>query len=256
MSGVEQLIDRATAVPVKGYASQVRARPFIKWAGGKRSVIPELLRSMPDNFHAYHEPFVGGGALFYAVESRINKAFLADANADLMIAYRVVQTDVERLIEQLQKHKRLHNKRHYDAVKKRNKMECPVERAARFIYLNKTCFNGLYRVNGKGIFNVPMGKYKNPQIVDEGNLRAASEVLRKAGIKWQSFEKTEPQTGDLVYCDPPYHETYDGYTETRFNGEAQRKLSEYAARWHRAGAKVMISNSDTDTIHKIYNHRH
>lgn len=177
-------------------------------------------------------------------------------NLELMIAYRMVQQKHEQLIEKLERHKRLHSKRHYMAVRKNAKIDDPVERAARFIYLNKTCYNGLYRVNKSGLFNVPMGTYKNPAIVDADNLRAASAALSKAHLKWQSFEEIDPKQNDLVYCDPPYDETYDQYTPGRFNSTGQQTLADHANQWHRTGAAVIISNSDTPLIRKLYKARH
>ncbi len=199
---------------------------------------------------------MGGGALFYAIESRLRRAHLSDANAELMIAYKMVLEKCEALIEKLEYHKRLHSHRHYIAVRKRIKIDDPVERAARFIYLNKTCYNGLYRVNKSGVFNVPMEKYKNPSIVDADNLRAASESLAKAMLRWQSFEEIEPKAGDLVYCDPPYDETYDQYTPGRFNGAGQQLLADCANAWSKAGVLVVISNSDTPFIRNLYNAPH
>ena len=224
MSDIEGLIDGAATVPVKGYAVGVRARPFVKWAGGKRSLIPDLIQHLPDTIGTYYEPFVGGGAMFYAIESGLTRAYLSDANAELMLTYRMIQQECEAVIDKLRHHEKLHGKRHYVAVRKRHKIECPIERAARFIYLNKTCFNGLYRVNRAGQFNVPMGRYKSPAIVDTDNLHAVSVVLAKATIKWHGFDVIEPEPGDLVYCDPPYDETYDQYTADRFNGTGQQCL--------------------------------
>ena len=211
-----------------------------------------MLSRLPAEFPIYFEPFVGGGALFYSIADNAKKAYLSDANGELMAAYKVVKTDCERLIQELQKHQRLHGKRHYAAVRKQDAPECPIQSAARLIYLNKTCFNGLYRVNKAGRFNVPMGKYKNPGIVDADNLRAVSKALKKAVIKRQSFESIKPKRGAFVYCDPPYHETYDSYTTERFDESKQQQLADYVSRWHRNGVKVMISNANTDVIHRLY----
>ena len=145
------------------YLDRPRAYPFVKWAGGKRSLIPEIIKVLPEKFGDYWEPFLGGGAVFFALDSRIRKAHLSDVNLELIITYRMIHARTDAVIEALQAHKRKHNRRHYLYV--RNKMhdeQDPVLLAARFIYLNKTCFNGLYRVNKHGRFNVPIGRHTNP----------------------------------------------------------------------------------------------
>ena len=250
--GIETLIDAVPDAPVKGFVHGVRARPFVKWAGGKRSLIPDLLKCLPSTIGDYWEPFVGGGAMFYAIESGLQRAHLSDMNAELMIAYQMVKKQVEPLIQKLEQHLRLHSPEHYAAVRKDAKADNSAVQAARFIYLNKTCYNGLYRVNRAGLFNVPMGKYKNPAIVDANNLRSASAALGKAILKWEPFEQIKPKAGDLVYCDPPYDETYDQYTRLRFNGTGQQKLAKRAVEWHKMGAAVIISNSDTPLIRELY----
>ena len=256
MSGIAGLIDGTTSAPAKGHSTGVRARPFVKWAGGKRSLIPDLLQHLPETIGTYYEPFVGGGAMFYAIERGLSHACLSDANAELMLAYRMIQQECEAVIVKLQYHEKLHGKRHYIGVRKRHKIECPIERAARFIYLNKTCFNGLYRVNSAGEFNVPMGSYKSPAIVDADNLRAVAVVLEKAVLKWNGFDAIEPQAGDLVYCDPPYDETYDQYTADRFNGTGQQRLADTASQWHKSGVSVIISSSDTPLVRNLYKAKH
>ncbi len=236
--------------------SGVRARPFVKWAGGKRSLVPDLLKHLPDTIEEYWEPFVGGGALFYAIENRITRAHLSDANPELMIAYKMIQQHCDQLVEKLKAHRCRHSPRHYKVIRGKDGIEDPIERAARFIYLNKTCFNGLYRVNRSGRFNVPIGRYKNPAIVDADNLRAVSATLKEADLQRQLFDAIAPREGDLVYCDPPYDETYDQYTAHRFNSEAQQHLAKCADGWRKAGAAVIISNSDTPFIRKLYKSVH
>ena len=256
---IEGLIDTVANKPQHGYASGVRAKPFVKWAGGKRSIMPHLLSCMPnqDRFDKYYEPFVGGGAFFFGIESRVRTAYLSDMNAELMVAYKMIQTRLPEIIKALEYHHKLHDKRHFIAERKRYKQECPVGQAARFIYLNKTCFNGLYRVNSKGMFNAPMGAYKNPRIVDHENLNNVNLVLQeKAQLRWGSFEKIDPIAGDFVYCDPPYDETFDQYTQNRFNGKEHLSLSLLSNNWHKSGVKVMISNSDTDMIRQLYKAKH
>ena len=182
---------------------------------------------------------------------QLKKAHLSDANAHLMMAYKAIKSDVEKVIKLLRKHARLHSEGYYLAMRKQRDRD-HIEAAARLIYLNKTCYNGLYRVNKKGEFNAPMGTYENPNICDAANLRNVARALRKATLKWQGFEEINPKAGDFVYCDPPYDATYSGYTSSGFGEEGQRTLAAKAAEWSRAGVFVMLSNSDTDLIRKLY----
>ena len=235
------------------YLDRPRAYPFVKWAGGKRSLIPEIIKVLPEKFGDYWEPFLGGGAVFFALDSRIRKAHLSDVNLELIIAYRMIHARTDAVIEALQAHKRKHNRRHYLYV--RNKMhdeQDPVLLAARFIYLNKTCFNGLYRVNKHGRFNVPIGRHTNPTICDIENLRAVSDVLAKATFTAKSFDRIEPKAGDLVYCDPPYAGTFTGYTGEGFDADDQKALRDSCRQWRKAGAHVIVSNSDTESIKRLY----
>ena len=246
------LPDKGTAVPARTAAG--RARPFVKWAGGKRALIPRLLEIVPDRISRYHEPFVGGGALFYALERRIGRAYLSDANPELMMAYQAIRDDVEKVISLLEKHSAQHSKPYYMRMRKQT-FESHIEMAARFIYLNRTCYNGLYRVNSKDEFNVPMGRYDNPLICDQDNLRSVSAALQKAQVRWGGYEKAELKANDLVYCDPPYDDTYNQYTSSRFDAKTQRALAKKAAEWADRGANVMISNSDTDLVRSLYRGR-
>ena len=231
------------------------ARPFLKWVGGKRSILPELLKRIPSEYDAYHEPFVGGGALYFALQPK--EAYLSDYNFHLIITYQAVRDDVEGLIRQLKYHERLHNKEYY--LKARQKLFREKENtklAALFIYLNKTCFNGLYRVNAGGGFNVPMGDYKNPLILDEENLRNASKLLQSADITQHSFEQTKIHKGDFYYIDPPYHETYDGYNGNGFGDEMHTKLAEFCRKIDAKGGYFMVSNSDTPFVRELYKGYH
>ena len=237
------------------YLDRPRAAPFVKWAGGKRSLVPEIVKVLPETFGEYWEPFVGGGAVFFALDSRIRRAHLSDSNLDLMIAYRMVTTRTEDLIDALHEHAEKHNRRHYKRV--RDKMHAEqdeVQLAARLIYLNKTCFNGLYRVNKAGRFNVPIGRQSNPTICDVNNLRAASEVLQKATISVYGFndEEIAPAAGDLIYCDPPYDGVYTGYTGNGFTAADQTALRDRCVQWRDAGAHVIASNNDTEFIRRLY----
>lgn len=234
------------------YLDRARAYPFIKWAGGKRSLVPEIVKVLPPQFNRYYEPFVGGGAVFFALDSRIHSAYLSDINLELMITYKVISTEPERLIEELKNLSDRHKKSHYLKVRKRRYGDDAVRLAARFIYLNKTCYNGLYRVNRKGQFNVPMGRYKDPKICDEDNIRNASKVLEKVSIKSYSFESIEPGENDLVYCDPPYDDTFTGYTDKGFDEDSQRALRDACVQWRKDGAHVIVSNSNTELIRSLY----
>ncbi|MGC4100790.1 DNA adenine methylase [Ferruginibacter sp.] len=230
------------------------AAPFLKWVGGKRSIIKELTGRMPATYNNYFEPFIGGGALFFEIKP--TKGHLSDANLDLIITYKVVQKDVEKLIEALKKHQRLHCEEYYYRVRSRHDLDDPVEVAARMIYLNKTCFNGLWRVNKKGEFNVPMGKYANPGICQEDNLRACSKALKNTIIEYKDYEKIEPKEGDFCYFDPPYHPINDtsftAYSMSDFTEKDQQNLADFCKTLHRNGVKIMLSNSNTEFIRNLY----
>ena len=179
---------------------------------------------------------------------------LSDINTELALAYQMVKLRPEELIEHLSAHAEQHplDKDYYYRVRKMTHSRDAVEVASRFIYLNKTCYNGLYRVNKNGQFNVPRGTYKNPAICDADGIRKASEVLKKASIKFQDFGQIEPGQGDLVYCDPPYDGTFAGYASEGFGDEEQRRLRDAALKWHHLGASVIISNADTPLIRNLY----
>ena len=235
------------------YLDRARARPFVKWAGGKRTLIPDIARLLPpEDIETYYEPFVGGGAVFFALDSRITKAELSDVNAELALTYQVVRNNPEPLIDLLRQYAKKHTKPHYLRIRKTMDIATSVELAARFIYLNKTCFNGLFRVNKSGHFNVPMGSYKNPLICDAENIRAVSEVLKKATVKISDFGKIYPSAGDFIYADPPYDKAFNGYNSNGFDRDDQTRLRDAAIRWHMSGAKVMLSNADTELIQSIY----
>lgn len=235
------------------HLSRERARPFVKWAGGKRALVPEIAKALPETFGTYWEPFLGGGAAFFALDSRITKAELSDANVELIITYQMVKTKCDELIAALREHATQHSRSHYRRVRdKQHGEQDPVLLASRFIYLNKTCFNGLYRVNKAGRFNVPIGRHKNPAISGAENLAAAAEVLSKARLRVLSFEKIAPQPDDVIYCDPPYDGTFTGYTGTGFSDDDQTALRDCCKKWREAGAHVIISNSDTEFVHDLY----
>lgn len=230
------------------------ATPFLKWVGGKRSIIESLKARMPESYNDYYEAFIGGGALFFDLKPK--KAHISDANLDLIITYKVVQQDVEKLIEILKKHQRLHCEEYYYRVRDRHHQDDPIEVAARLIYLNKTCFNGLYRVNKKGEFNVPVGSYVNPGICQEDNLRACSKALKSTIIEYKDYEKIEPKEGDFCYFDPPYHPvsgtSFTAYSMFDFTEKDQQNLAEFCRALHRKGVKIMLSNSNTEFIRNLY----
>lgn len=230
------------------------ARPFIKWAGGKRSLMAKLLAAMPKQYGKYHEPFIGGGALFFAAKPKA--ALIADINLDLVITYGIIQKNPAALIAKLKQHKAKHNEDYYYRIRKQFVLTDAVEIAARFIYLNKTCYNGLYRVNAKGEFNVPMGSYTNPLIVDELTIMACHEALKGVEVRYLDFTKVEPAKGDFIYLDPPYHPVDDTsftkYTKADFNEADQLRLFEYCEALDKKGVKFLLSNSDTRFIQNLY----
>lgn len=238
-------------------------RPFLKWVGGKGQLLPELVKrvEMVGDFGRYHEPFLGGGALFfelYRAGALKKQAYLSDTNPRLIEAYEGVRDHVDELIDLLNRHKRLHSEEHFYRVRAKVPKTLP-ERAARIIYLNKTCYNGLYRENSRGEFNSPFGRYKNPVICDEDNLRAASKALKKAKIEARHFQTVADyaERGDLVYFDPPYHPvsetaSFQGYHKGAFGEDSQRLLAEVYAKLAAKEAYVLLSNSMTELVQVLY----
>jgi DNA adenine methylase len=210
--------------------------------------LPELLKHVPEKFGTYHEPFVGGGALFFALQPEC--AVISDVNLRLIRTYRAVRDDVETLIAELKKC-RYDEKFYYKMRERPIDAGTDVEVAAWFIYLNKTGFNGLYRVNSKGGFNVPFGRYTNPTICDAENLRACSRALQHASILHQRFNNTKAKRGDFIYCDPPYApvskvgdtKSFTAYSRDGFTGEDQVDLARLARKLKREGVRVLLTNS-------------
>lgn len=231
-----------------------RATPFLKWVGGKRGVIQLLKSRLPIKYGDYYEGFVGGGALYFALHP--SKAFLSDTNPDLILTYQVIQQQPKKLISKLKKHEKSHNKEYYYKIRKQHRLKNPLEIAARMIYLNKTCFNGLWRVNSKGEFNVPMGSYINPAICNQENIMACHHVLQNAIIERKDFHSITPEAGDFVYFDPPYHRTsetsFTAYAKSDFSEQDQIALAEFSKSLHKKGVYVMISNSNTKFIRSLY----
>ncbi|MCS6884380.1 MAG: DNA adenine methylase [Acidobacteriota bacterium] len=236
-------------------------RPFLKWAGGKRRLLTQMSRFFPTSFNTYFEPFLGGGAVFfylYSVGLVSKTSVLADLNDELINCYRVVSKQPFDLIEQLRQYT-ISEKSFYRVRAMKPQDLSPVERASRFIFLNKTCFNGLYRVNCTGEFNVPYGRYKNPVICDEQAILQASIALQSAVLMATGFEVTlqTVKPRDFVYLDPPYVPTsssssFTGYTSGGFTLADHCRLAEEFRRLDRLGAQVLMSNSDTDFVRCLY----
>lgn len=240
----------------------VKLSPFVKWAGGKSQLIEQFTSIFPKTINRYFEPFVGSGAVFFHIahEFKPKEIVLSDVNEELINAYNIIKTDVEELIIKLKEHKQSHNKGYYYKIRNLDtKKLSTLERAARFIYLNKTCFNGLYRVNSKGQFNVPIGDYKTPDIVQADKLRRISGLLKNVQIKLMSFEKIVDiaKEGDFIYFDPPYYPLNKGknfttYTKGNFLEKEQELLAETFKGIDKKGCKCMLSNSDTEFIKNLY----
>jgi len=227
------------------------ARPFLKWAGGKRSILPDLLERMPAAYGTYYEPFIGGGALFF--EAHPASAYLSDINLPLILTYQAVRDDVDGVIAELKHHAAEHNKTYYTAARKLFGEETdPVKLAGLLIYLNKTCYNGLYRVNKSGFFSVPIGSYEDPTILDEDNLRAASRALTGVTIKQHQFYQVPIKAGAFYYMDPPYHLTFDGYDSNRFGDADHKDLADFCRDLSKAGAFFMVSNSNNSFVRSLY----
>jgi DNA adenine methylase len=234
----------------------VQAKPFLKWAGGKRQLLKHLRTFVPRSYDRYFEPFLGGGALFFDLKPK--KGVLSDVNQELVDCYVVVRDHVEELILVLREHR--HDAKHFYAVRKTDPRALSlVERAARTIFLNKTGFNGLYRVNHSGKFNVPFGRYAKPKICDADNLRACSAALADVHLSVRDFADAVAgaRKGDFVYFDPPYvplsrTATFTAYAAGGFGPDAQVRLSEVFGQLSDRKVSVLLSNSDVPAIRKLY----
>ncbi len=247
-----------------------KVKPFLKWAGGKGQLLSEIEKYYPfedEKITKYAEPFVGGGAVLFDILSKydLEEVYISDINAELINTYRIIRDDIDELIAMLEGFQREfvpmdteHRKVYYMAkrelfndLKVNGNETVNIEKAALMIFLNKTCFNGLFRVNKKGLFNVPMGSYKNPMICDEDNLRAVSKKLQRVKIVCGDYRESADfiDENTFVYFDPPYRPITDtasftAYTENLFNDEEQIELAKFVDDMHRKGAKIVISNSD------------
>jgi DNA adenine methylase len=268
---VKKPVDKASFIVHKGALAEVQepliedavettAQPFVKWAGGKRNLLNSIRPLLPTEFKNYHEIFVGGGALFFALIDRITQAYLSDNNLDLVVTYQEIKKDPTKLIARLKEYAEGHSYKQFQRVRDEAPQD-PVEMAARFIYLNKTCFNGLWRVNKSGKFNVPMGDYAKPKIVDEENLMACNRALQKATITCHDYREIDPrpQKGDFCYIDSPYQPTADdsftAYTKENFTEKNQSELRDFVVELHRAGVLLMLSNSKTKHIKNLYSEK-
>ncbi|MGI0082424.1 MAG: DNA adenine methylase [Nitrosopumilaceae archaeon] len=240
-------------------------KPFVKWAGGKRQLLPILSQYIPKKIDSYFEPFLGGGAVFFHLISenpRLN-CYVSDLNSSLILSYVTIRDRVDELIAALEEHSKKYfknPKQYYYQVRESNPKN-QIDKVSRLIFLNKTCFNGLYRVNSKGKFNVPLGKYTNPNIVNKENLLAVSQAIQSKdiSIKCQDFTTAleMAQKNDFVYLDPPYQPVSDtanftSYTNDSFGYEDQKRLFVEFEKLDSRGCKVMLSNSKSKEILDLY----
>lgn len=245
--------------PPASAAANVKAasRPLLKWAGGKTQLLPALLSRMPRTYKKYVEPFFGGGALFFAV--RPSGAVIADSNPELINLYRAVATDVESVIDALTRFENTESE-FYETRALDWRTLTPAQAAARTIFLNRTCFNGLYRVNRKGQFNVPFGRYKNPRLVDRESLLAASRLLRDNRIvegDYLAVLREHAEEGDFVFLDPPYlpvseFADFKRYTKEQFYEDDHRDLANEVRRLSSLGCHVLLTNSNHPLVHELY----
>ncbi len=247
-------------------AKVVEAQPFLKWAGGKSQLLQQFEPFFPDSIQSYCEPFVGGGAVFFHLKARFPhmSAVLCDNNRELVNCYEVVRDQVEELMRCLDEHLgefRAGGEQYYYGVRKKHKLSGPVERAARMIFLNKTCYNGLWRVNGQGEFNVPIGSYRPERVslYDRSNLLAARRALASVELRVRDFRRTleQVQPAQFVYVDPPYYPlsrtaNFTSYTQEEFGDAEQEELAKLSAAAAKRGARLMLSNSDTPTTRRLY----
>ena len=240
-------------------------KPFVKWAGGKRQLLSEITKYLPTNIKNYYEPFAGGGAVF--LNMQFSNIIINDFNSELINAYLVVKNNVKELIVLLEQHQKNNTSEYYYEIRAWDRTgeidtKTDVERAARFAYLNKTGFNGLFRVNSQGQINVSYGRYKKPAIVNEEVLNATSIYLNKAKVKILNGDYEEAvknaKPGDFVYLDPPYASIADdktsfvGYTLNGFGNEEQVRLRDVFEKLTNKGVNVMMSNSSVPAIHELY----
>ncbi len=242
-------------------------RPFLKWVGGKRQLLADIAPLVPNEFSRYIEPFVGGGAVFFYLSEKMTEkqipSVINDLNPELVNCYQMVKTQTDDLISLLKTHK--HDKNYYLAIRNLDRQKgglsvlSPLQRASRFIYLNRTGFNGMYRVNSKGLNNVPFGRYKNPSIVNEDVLRASAKALINTQISNQSFQDclSNARKGDFVYLDPPYvplndTSNFTGYMTNGFTMTDQKSLAALLTELDKRGVVFVASNAFLPVVRELY----
>jgi DNA adenine methylase len=253
--------------PLPFQVKTIQAQPFLKWAGGKRKLLPVLKQFIPQEISAYYEPFVGAGALLFELQP--DYAVINDSNPELINCYRVIRDNPAGLLASCADHQRRNSKEYYYHIRALDRTNhwsalSPVARAARILYLNKTCFNGLFRVNNKGQFNVPYGNYKSPTVADANVIYAVSAYLNTAKVKIYHGDFITPlsgaKPGAFIYFDPPYHpisktSSFTSYSKDDFGEAEQVRLRDLCNDLHDQGCKILLSNSSADLIKKLYSDR-
>jgi len=240
-------------------------KPFVKWAGGKRQIISSLEKHIPKIFNTYYEPFLGGGAvLFHLLGKNPDlKCTVSDLNSDLILSYITIRDKVEQLVESLEKHSHRYfaDQQDYYYSVRESSPKNQIEKVSRLLFLNKTCFNGLYRVNSKGQFNVPLGRYTNPSIVNKENLLSVSKILqsKNIAIRCQDFTAIldDVRKDDFVYFDPPYQPVsktanFTSYTKCEFTYDDLKRLAELCQKLDKKECKVLLSNSNTKEVKNLF----
>tara|TARA_B100001540_G_scaffold12721_1_gene11211 strand:+ start:206 stop:1042 length:837 start_codon:yes stop_codon:yes gene_type:complete len=244
-------------------------RPFVKWVGGKRQLMQDLENNFPKQFTTYHEPFLGGGAVMFNLLTKKPQLScnVSDFNSDLILAYVTIRDKLRKLIESLENHSKNYHKdsaEYYYEIRKQEPKQ-QIEKVSRLLFLNKTCFNGLYRVNKKGQFNVPLGRYTNPNIVNKENLTAVSNILqsKKIKISCRDFEAVLDDTkkGDLVYFDPPYQPVsstanFTSYTHRDFTEDDLERLADLGDQLNSKGCHVLLSNSNSKIVKDFFSKKY
>ena len=248
----------------RAYKHNVLAQPFLKWAGGKRQLLPAIKEYLPKKFTQYYEPFVGAGAVLFSLQPK--KSIINDTNSELINCYQVIKDNPEELLELCQEHREKNSKQHFYSLREQDRRDdfkerSPLERAARIIYLNKTCFNGLFRVNSSGQFNVPYGNYSNPVIADPAVISSVSVYLNQRDVRILEGDFAQAvstaRKGAFIYFDPPYHpisdtSSFTGYSIDGFGEKEQIRLKEVCDKLTERGCQVLVSNSSAAFIQKLY----
>lgn len=230
-------------------------KPFLKWAGSKKWLIPSIEKFVPAHFNKYYEPFLGSGALFFALKPKI--AQLSDINENIIDVYDALKKYPAKVIQELKT--MLYEKDFYYKIRDGFQFKDKVRRAARLIYLNRTCWNGLYRENSNGKFNVPFGRFENPKICDEGNIKAVAQILKNIHLHACDFEEavSDAKDGDFIFFDPPYitghkNNGFHSYNEKLFKWEDQERLADVAKYLDKKGCWILITNAEHESIEKLY----